>query len=112
MMLALWGASGLLMLVVLLARGRMKLRGTGKRRRLVYAQVALATLALATAFWMGCETSIYTNVIQPSTVNGTPTGNYTIMILGTFTGTTAGQGITGGTTTTVTHQTTVNLTVQ
>jgi hypothetical protein len=111
-MLALWGASGLLMLVVLLARGRMKLRGTGKRRRLVYAQVALATLALATAFWMGCETSIYTNVIQPSTVNGTPTGNYTITILGTFTGTTAGHGITSGTTTTVTHQTTVNLTVE
>jgi hypothetical protein len=112
MMLALWGTSGLLMLVVLLARGRMKLRGTGKRRRLIYAQVALATLALATAFWMGCETSIYTNVIQPSTVNGTPTGNYVITILGTFTGSTAGVGVTSGTATTVTHQTTVNLTVQ
>jgi hypothetical protein len=111
-MLALWGASGLLMLVVLLARGRMKLRGTGKRRRLIYAQVALATLALATAFWMGCETSIYTNVIQPSTVNGTPTGNYVITILGTYTGSTAGKGVTSGTTTTVTHLTTVNLTVQ
>jgi hypothetical protein len=112
MMLALWGASGLLMFVVLLARGRMKLRGTGKRRRLVYAQVALATLALATAFWMGCETSIYTNVIQPSTVNGTPTGNYVITILGTYTGSTAGVGVTSGTATTVIHQTTVNLTVQ
>jgi hypothetical protein len=112
MMLALWGTSGLLMLVVLLGRGRMKLRGTGKRRRLIYAQVALATLALATAFWMGCETDIYTNVIQPSTVNGTPTGNYVITILGTYTGSTAGVGVTSGTTTTVTHQTTVNLTVQ
>jgi hypothetical protein len=112
MMLALVGTSGLLMLVVLLARGRMKLRGTGKRRRLVYAQVALATLALATAFWMGCETSIYTNVIQPSTVNGTPTGNYVITILGTYTGSTAGVGVASGTTTTVIHQTAVNLTVQ
>jgi hypothetical protein len=112
MMLALWGTSGLLMLVVLLARGRMKLRGTGKRRRLIYAQVALATLALATAFWMGCETSIYTNVIQPSTVNGTPTGNYVITIQGTFTGSTAGVGVVSGTATTVTHRTTVNLTVQ
>jgi hypothetical protein len=112
MMLLLWGTSSLLMLVVLLVRGRMKLRGTGKRRRLIYAQVALATLALATAFWMSCETSIYTNVIQPPTINGTPTGNYRITIVGSYTGTTAGRGVTSGTTTTVTHTTTVNLTVE
>jgi hypothetical protein len=112
-MLALWGISSLLMLVVLLVRRNMRFRGTGRRRRLIYAQVALATLALATAFWVvGCDTSIYTNVIQPSTVNGTPTGNYRITILGTYTGTTAGVNVTSGTMTTVTHQTTVNLTVQ
>ncbi len=73
-------------------------------------QVALATLLLATAFWMSCDTSIYTNVIQPSTVNGTPVGNYTITIYGTYTGSTGGVGITG-TTTTVTHETAVNLVV-
>jgi hypothetical protein len=83
--------------------------GTGRRKRLIYAQVALAALVLATAFWVSCDTSIYTNVIQPSTVNGTPTGNYVITIDGTFTGTTA---ITNGTTTTVTRITTVNLTVE
>ena len=69
-------------------------------------------LALAAAFWISCDTDIYTNVIQPSTVNGTPTGNYTITILGTFTGETAGIGVTGGTQTTVTHTTAVNLVVQ
>jgi hypothetical protein len=111
-MLALWGTSSLLMLVVLLVRGKMKFRGTGRRRRLIYAQVALATLALATAFWMSCDTSIYTNVIQPPTVNGTPTGTYPITIQGTYTGSTAGVGVSSGTTTTVTHTTTVNLTVQ
>jgi hypothetical protein len=100
------------MLVALLVRGKMRLRGMGKRRRLIYAQVALATLALATAFWMSCDTSIYTNVIQPSTVNGTPTGNYLIAIQGTYSGSTAGVGVVSGTTTTVTHTTTVNLTVQ
>jgi hypothetical protein len=109
MMLALWGTSSLLMLVVLLVRGKMRFRGTGRRRRLIYAQVALATLALATAFWMSCDSSIYTNVIQPSPVNGTPTGNYTITIQGTYTGSTA---VTNGTNTTVTHITRVNLTVQ
>jgi hypothetical protein len=108
----LWGTSNLLLLVVLLVRGKTRLRGTGRRRRLIYAQVALATLALATAFFTSCETSIYTNVIQPSTVNGTPTGNYVITVVGTFTGSTAGVGVTSGTTTTVTHTTTVNLTVQ
>jgi hypothetical protein len=112
MMLALWGTSNLLLLVVLLVRGKTRSRGTGRRRRFVYAQVALATLALATAFCTSCETSIYTNVIQPTTVNGTPTGNYVITVVGTFTGSTAPPGMTGGTTTTVTHQTTVNLTVQ
>jgi hypothetical protein len=111
MMLALWGTSSLLMLVVLLVRGEMRSRGTGTRRRLVFVQIALATLLLATAFWMSCDTSIYTNVIQPSTVNGTPVGNYTITIYGTYTGSTAGVGVTSGTTTTVTHQTAVNLVV-
>ena len=112
MMLALWGTCYLLMLVLLWIRGERRSRATGKRRRLIYAQVALATLALAGAFWVSCDTNIYTNVIQPSSVNGTPTGNYTITILGTFTGSTAGTGITTGTQTTVTHTTSVNLTVQ
>jgi hypothetical protein len=112
LMLVLWGTSSLTMLVALLARRKMGWRGTGRRKGLIYAQVALAALVLATALWMGCETSIYTNVIQPSTVNGTPTGNYKITILGSFTGTTAGKGVTSGTATTVTRQTTVNLTVQ
>ena len=111
-MLVLWGASSLMMLVALLVRRRMGWRGAGRRSGLIYAQVALATVVLAAAFWMGCETSIYTNVIQPSTVNGTPTGTYKITITGTFTGSTAGVRITSGTATTVTRQTTVNLTVQ
>ena len=110
--LALWGTCGLLMLVVFLVRGQLRYRGTGKRRRLIYAQVALATLALATAFWISCDTGIYTNVIQPLPINGTPTGNYVITILGTFTGTTAGQNVTTGTQTTVTRITSVNLVVQ
>jgi hypothetical protein len=100
------------MLIVLLVRGKARFRGKGKRRRLIYAQVALASLALAAAFWISCETQIYTNVIQPSPVNGTPTGNYKITILGTYTGSTAGIGVVSGTTTTVVHATTVNLTVQ
>jgi hypothetical protein len=111
-MLVLWGSSSLMMLVALLARRKMGYRGMGRRRRLIYAQVALATLALATAFWVSCDTAIYTNVIQPLSVNGTPTGNYKIPITGTYTGTTAGPGVPGGTTTTVTRVTTVNLTVQ
>jgi hypothetical protein len=111
MMLTLWGTSTLLMIVVLLVREKMRFRGTGRRRRLVFVQMALATLLLATAFWMSCETGIYTNVIQPSPVNGTPTGNYTITIYGTYTGSTAGPGVPGGTTVTVTRQTTVNLSV-
>jgi len=72
----------------------------------------LAMLALAAAFWISCDTDIYTNVIQPSTVNGTPTGNYTITVYGTYTGSTAGIGVTTGTQTTVKRQTTVNLVVQ
>jgi hypothetical protein len=112
LMLVLWGSSSLAMLAALLARRKMGCRAMGRRRRLIYAQVALAALVLATSFWMSCETAIYTNVIQPSTVNGTPTGNYKITIYGTYTGTTAGHGITTGTTTTVTHETTVNLTVE
>jgi len=109
LMLVLWGTFNLVALGALLV-GRKMWRGeTGRRKRLIYAQVALATLVLATAFWVSCDTSIYTNVIQPSTVNGTPTGNYVITIVGTFTTTTA---VTNGTTTTVTRGTTVNLTVQ
>ena len=69
-------------------------------------------LALAAVFWVSCNEDIYTNVIQPSTINGTPTGNYTITILGTYTGSTAGIGITTGTQTTVIRQTSVNLVVQ
>jgi len=109
MMLVLWGACNLMGLSALLLRRKMGGRGTGRRKGLIYAQVALATLVLATAFWMSCDTQIYTNVIQPSTINGTPTGNYHITINGAFTGTTA---ITNGTTTTVNRITTVNLTVQ
>ena len=109
MMLVLWGACNLMALGALLLRRKMGGRGTGRRKGLIYAQVALATLVLATAFWMSCDTQIYTNVIQPSTINGTPTGNYHITIQGAFTGTTA---ITNGTTTTVDRITTVNLTVQ
>jgi hypothetical protein len=108
-MLVLWGTCNLLALGALLVRRKMGRRGTGRRKGLIYAQVALATLVLASAFWMSCDTAIYTNVIQPSTVNGTPTGNYVIPIQGTYTGTTA---VTNGTTTTVTRTTTVNLTVQ
>ena len=109
LMLVLWGTFNLMALSALLVGRKMGRRGTGRRQGLIYAQVALATLVLATAFWMSCDTSIYTNVIQPSTVNGTPTGNYHITIQGAFTGSTA---VTNGTTTTVAHITTVNLTVQ
>jgi hypothetical protein len=112
MMLVLWGTSNLLMLIALLLRRKMGRRGTGRHKGLIYAQVALATLVLATAFWMSCDTSIYTNVIQPSTVNGTPTGNYHITIAGAFTGTTSDINGIQGATTVVTHATTVNLTVQ
>jgi len=112
MMLALWGTCYLLMLVVLWIRGKRRSRSTGKRGRLIYAQVALATLALAAAFWMSCDTGIYTRVIQPSPINGTPTGTYPIQVLGTFTGSTAGTGITTGTQTTVIRTTSVNLVVQ
>jgi len=108
-MLVLWGAFNLMALSALLVCGKLGRRGTGRRKKLIYAQVALASLVLATAFWMSCETSIYTNVIQPSTVNGTPTGNYRITIQGAFNWTTA---ITNGAPTTVTRITTVNLTVQ
>jgi len=111
-MLALWGACYLLMLFVLWIRGKKSSRATGKRRRIIYAQVALVTLALAAAFWMSCDTGIYTNVIQPSPVNGTPTGTYPIQVVGTFTGSTAGAGITTGTQTTVIRTTSVNLVVQ
>ena len=110
--LALWGTCSLLMIILLLLRGKASFRGTGKRRRLIYAQAALAALVLAAAFWVSCNEYSYTNVIQPSTVNGTPTGNYVIIIQGTFTGSTAGIDVTSGTTTTVTHSTRVNLTVQ
>jgi hypothetical protein len=112
MMLVLWGASNLMALSALLLRRKTGLRGTGRRRRLVFAQMAFATLVLATAFWMSCDTSIYTNVIQPTSVNGTPTGNYVIIIKGTFTGTTSNINGIQGAATTVTHTTPVNLTVQ
>ena len=112
MMLVLWGTCNLMALGALLVRRKMGRRGTGRRKGLIYAQVALATLVLATAFWMSCDTSIYTNVIQPSTVNGTPTGNYHITIQGAFTGTTSDINGIQGAATTVAHTTTVNLTVQ
>jgi len=112
MMLALWGACYLLMLAALWIRGKRRSRATAKRGRLIYAQVALATLALAAAFWMSCDTNIYTNVIQQAPINGTPTGTYTIQVLGTFTGSTAGTGITTGTQTKVVRTTSVNLVVQ
>jgi len=108
-MLVLWGAFNLVALCALLVCGKLGRRGTGRRKKLIFAQVALATLVLATAFWMSCDTQIYTNVIQPSTVNGTPTGNYVIIIEGTYTGSTA---VTNGTTTQVIRTTSVNLTVQ
>jgi hypothetical protein len=112
LMLVLWGACNLMALGGLLVRRKMGRRGTGRRKGLIYAQVALATLVLATAFWISCDTSIYTNVIQPSSVNGTPTGNYVIPIQGAFTGTTSNINGIQGTATTVIHSTTVNLTVQ
>jgi hypothetical protein len=108
MILALWGTSILLALAVLLILGKMRFRGTRGRRRLIYAQVAFAALAFATAFWISCDSDVYTTVLQPSPANGTPTGNYTITIQGTYTGSTAA---TNGTTTTVSHVTRVNLTV-
>jgi len=112
MMFALWGACNLVLIAVFLIRGKLRRRQPGSRRRLIFAQLALAMLVLAAVFWASCETDIYTNVITPSTINGTPTGNYTITILGTYTGSTAGIGITTGTQTTVTRQTTINLVVQ
>jgi drug/metabolite transporter (DMT)-like permease len=112
MMFALWGACNLVLISVFLIRGKLRRRRPGSRRRLIFAQLALAMLALAAVFWVSCETSIYTNVIQPSTINGTPTGNYTITILGTYTGSTAGIGVTTGTQTTVIRETSVNLVVQ
>ncbi len=112
MMLVLWGISNLMVLIALLVRRKMRRSGTGRRKGLIYAQVGLATLVLATAFWMSCDTSIYTNVIQPSTVNGTPTGNYHITIEGSFTGTTSDINGIQGAPVTVNHVTTVNLTVQ
>jgi hypothetical protein len=112
MMLVLWGTSNLLMLLALLLRRKMGRRGTGRRKGLIYAQVALATLVLATAFWMSCDTSIYTNVIQPNSVNGTPTGNYHITIEGAYTGTTSDINGIQGATTVVPRLTTVNLTVE
>ncbi len=112
MMFAFWGACNLVLIAVFLIRGKLRRRQAGGRRRLIFAQLALAMLALAAVFWVSCETDIYTNVIQPSTINGTPTGNYTITVLGTYTGSTAGNGITSGSQTTVVRQTTVNLVVQ
>ena len=112
MMFALWGACNLVLIAVFLIRGRLRRRQPSGRRRLIFAQLALAMLALAAVFWVSCETSIYTNVIQPSTINGTPTGNYTITVLGTYTGSTAGIGVVTGTQTTVIRETTVNLVVQ
>jgi len=112
MMFALWGACNLVLIAVFLIRGKMRRRQPGGRRRLIFAQFALAMLALAAVFWVSCETSIYTNVIQPSTINGTPTGNYTITVLGTYTGSTAGIGVVTGTQTTVIRETTINLVVQ
>jgi hypothetical protein len=112
MIFAFWGACNLVLIAVFLIRGKLRRRQPGRRRRLVFAQFALAMLALAAVFWVSCNEDIYTNVIQPSTINGTPTGNYTITILGTYTGSTAGIGVTTGTQTTVVRQTTVNLVVQ
>jgi hypothetical protein len=111
-MLVLWGAFNLMVLSAVLVRRKMGRRGTGRRKGLIYAQVALAALVLATAFWMSCDTSIYTNVIQPNTINGTPTGNYHITVAGSFTGTTSNINGIQGAATTVTHATTVNLTVE
>jgi hypothetical protein len=112
LMLVLWGTGNLMALGALLVRRKMGRRGLGRNKSLIYAQVALDTLVLATAFWMSCETPIYTNVIQPSTINGTPTGNYVIAIQGAFTGTTSDINGIQGAATTVAHATTVNLTVQ
>jgi hypothetical protein len=111
MMLILWGTSNLMILIALLLRRKMGCRGTGRRKGLIYAKVALATLVLATAFWMSCDTSIYTNVIQPNSVNGTPTGNYHITVEGSFTGTTSNINGIPGAPTVVNHATSVNLTV-
>jgi hypothetical protein len=112
MMLVLWGICNLMALSALLVRRKMGRRGTGRRKGLIYAQVALVTLVLASAFWMSCENAFYTNVIQPSTINGTPTGNYVITIEGAFNGSTSYAPGIPGKPTTVTHTTTVNLTVQ
>ena len=57
MMLVLWGISNLMVLIALLVRRKMRRSGTGRRKGLIYAQVGLATLVLATAFWMSCDTS-------------------------------------------------------
>jgi hypothetical protein len=112
MMLGLWVGCTLLMLLSLLVRERMRFR-KDKRRTLIYAKLALAMLVLAAIFWVSCDTGIYTNVIQPSTTNGTPTGNYQITVAGEFIGsTTVNNGQITGSTTQVTRTTGIDLTVQ
>ena len=113
MVLALWLGSSLLMLGFLVIRDRMWSRDRARPRRLLYARLALATLALAAAFWVSCDTNIYTNVIQPNSVTGTPPGNYQITVVGQFTGsTTVNNGQITGTTVTVSRSTGIDLTVQ
>jgi hypothetical protein len=113
MLLALWAGSSLLMLAFLVVRDRMRSRDRARPRTLLYAKLALAMLALTAALWVSCDTGIYTNVIQPNGIIGTPTGNYAITVAGQFIGsTTVNNGQITGSTTTVTRSTGIDLTVQ
>ena len=55
MMFALWGACNLVLIAVFLIRGKLRRRQPGGRRRLIFAQFALAMLALAAVFWVSCD---------------------------------------------------------
>jgi hypothetical protein len=113
MLLAVWAGCSLLLLTFLVVRDRMRSRDRARPRTLLFAKLALTMLALTAALWVSCDTNIYTNVIQPNGIIGTPTGNYAITVVGQFIGsTTVNNGQIPGTPTTVTRSTGIDLTVQ
>jgi hypothetical protein len=80
---------------------RRRENASWRRGRLPFAYLSFATIVLCTALWVGCDNYYYTSSITPASVTGTPVGNYTITIEGTF----------NGSSTTVNRTTTVNLAV-
>jgi Beta-propeller repeat/HYDIN/CFA65/VesB-like, Ig-like domain len=66
----------------------------------------LACLTFTTALWTGCNDYYYTNVIQQAPTAGTPVGNYTVLVEGTFNGTGS-----AGSSSTVNRTTTFNIAV-